>query len=163
MKTFTYAAFAMLAAVLPLDAAAAQWPEGAPLTYRFPGGGVRNANRQIGPFCCTGETVTIADIFGEPVGYIYFFDFAGGRNVGPNRSTATSVGILLSYVPPGRAPVVSRVSFDAAGWRPGTTRTLRVGDMTFVVAIHAAIDTSAGDSAFDMQSLRATVRVIGAG
>jgi hypothetical protein len=113
-------------------------------TFEFPGAGERNNNRAIGDFCCTGETATLRDSDGTPVGYIYFHDFAGGINVhgGLNektRSAATRFGILVSgpadadHLAEARAK--SSIEFSAAEMKPGLTRQTTAGALHFTATI----------------------------
>lgn len=66
-------------------------------SFVLPADGVRNDNKMIGPFCCTGRTITVQDRRGRPVGYVYFFAWEGqAYNVGPAASIFPSVKVLLA-------------------------------------------------------------------
>lgn len=44
-------------------------------TCTFPGGGQANNGGTIGDFCCTGETYTLKNLIGAPLGYAYFLNW----------------------------------------------------------------------------------------
>ena len=48
--------------------------------FVFPKDAERNHNRAIGPFCCTGRTLSIEHKdHDKPVGYVYYFSWGGGQ------------------------------------------------------------------------------------
>lgn len=52
-------------------------------TLRYPDDAVDNDNGYVGPFCCTGRTLTFESEDGYPVGYVYLFSWQGQAfNVG---------------------------------------------------------------------------------
>lgn len=65
-------------------------------TYYLPGDGVKNNNTQIGPFCCTGETVTVTSTKGENLGYVYFYDWQGQAYNVDDGSIYPNINILVS-------------------------------------------------------------------
>ena len=126
-------------------------------TIEFPGGGTKNNNGRIGPFCCTGETAIIHDIEGKPAGYIYFYDFSGAKILDANQSAASSVSILISS---GLSQTFFPVArFTAESWAPGTAATIQLDPLTYEVTIDPQLVTIDGHKYFDMGSLKATVHV----
>jgi len=126
-------------------------------TIEFPGGGTRNNNGSIGPFCCTGETAIIHDVDGKPAGYIYFYDFSGAKMIGADRSAASTVSILIGSA--SDQTLFPSARFAAENWTPGTTATVGLGALTYEVTIEPELVTIDGHQYFDMGSLKATVRV----
>lgn len=58
----------------------AQEPAGSTLAashFRVPDDAERNENQTIGPFCCTGSTLTVRHVDGYAVGYLHFFFWDG--------------------------------------------------------------------------------------
>ena len=104
-------------------------------TFVLPGDGAKNNNQSIGPFCCTGETVTVQSSSGSPLGYVYFYDFDGGYNVSGNRSAAKTIKILVSGPTDLSAPegsqVKDQVAFAAAGTHVGSSGTVVVGHLRY--------------------------------
>ncbi|GAA3894745.1 hypothetical protein GCM10022276_12340 [Sphingomonas limnosediminicola] len=130
-------------------------------TVEFPGGGTKNNNGVIGPFCCTGETAIIHDTEGKPAGYIYFYDFSGGRILDPSHSVASTVSILVSNgADPSTFPAAR---FAAETWAPGATATVVVAPITYEIGIEPDVVTIDGHKYFNMQSLKARVRVSSTG
>jgi hypothetical protein len=127
----------------------------------LPGSGVKNANRRIGPFCCTGETATVLDANGQAVGYVYVFGFSGGVNLG-GRAAVRTANVLVSGP---RADDVadqatSQVDFSAASWQEGTAVRVQAGRLTYVVTLtNADIVLVGNERAFDLESLHAHVEV----
>jgi len=106
-------------------------------SFEFPGAGERNNNRSIGDFCCTGETATVRANDGTPIGYIYFYDFDGGVNIG-SRSAAARFGVLVSGVSdPARpaARVRSAIEFTAKELKRGLTRQTKAGALRYTATI----------------------------
>jgi hypothetical protein len=126
-------------------------------TIEFPGGGTKNDNRAVGPFCCTGETAIIHDVEGKPAGYIYFYDFSGAINIGANQSAVSTVGILISSA--STQTMFPSARFAAETWVPGTTVMVELEQITYEVTINPQLLTIDGHKYFDMSSLKATVRV----
>jgi hypothetical protein len=107
--------------------------------FIFPGMGVRNENNTIGDFCCTGETATVLRADNVPVGYIYFYDFEGGMNLGNNRSTVTKLKILLSAAPTMQDVSSDRIKdmivFSGNEMVANAVRSKRVGALMYTVTI----------------------------
>lgn len=124
-------------------------------SFYFPGDGQRNNNEQIGDFCCTGETATVYTTSGDPVGYIYFYDFRDAYNVG-DTSIAGTFGVLVSgatsLVSPGSPRQQSAVSFLASEmWRDASRSTV-AGELSYTATILSAELTN-DRSAFYMNSV----------
>jgi hypothetical protein len=111
-------------------------------SFRLPGDGVPNNNQSIGPFCCTGETLTVRRADGNAAGYVYFYSFEGGFNISSNRSGATSMEILVSglaNMANANSPQQqSSVRFLASEMKPGVTRSTRAGGFVFKVTVAQA-------------------------
>ena len=107
----------------------------------FPGGGTRNNNGTIGDFCCTGETATILRSDNTPIGYVYFYGFKNGMNIGNNRSTATQLSLGVSATPDLQDATAPRLKdeivFDAAHMFVGAVQTKKVGALSYTVTILA--------------------------
>ena len=108
-------------------------------SFVLPQDGTPNNNGFIGPFCCTGRTVTVHRD-GVPLGYIYFYSWEGqAYNVGPDHSVAPDLQILLSglreVADPTSPQDQSAVSFLARELVPGTTRTAQAGGLYFTVTV----------------------------
>jgi len=136
-------------------------------TVHLPADGVDNANGTIGPFCCTGRTATIkAAAGGAPVGYVYFFDFREGYNVG-NTSVADWLGVEVSgadNLNAGAAAtqITGVVGFSASDMAVGKQQSARVGALEYTVTIeHADISTPIDGKQpyFDMGTIAVRVDV----
>ncbi len=124
-------------------------------TFVFPGDGQRNQNQAIGPFCCTGETATVATTGGTPVGYIYFYDFQDAVNVSGAESAARIVRILVSgasdFADPSGSQVRQAIEFIAG--KKGSGRTVVAGQLRFTATLERARLLKDAGSRFDMGSL----------
>jgi len=132
-------------------------------SFRLPGDGQKNNNQSIGPFCCTGETVTIQTNENIPVGYIYFYDFEDAVNVSPTKSAAGKIKILVSgpsrLSQQGSQQVKQQMVFAANNYSKGQTESVQAGELRFVATLeNAVVDGSAG-ARFDMTSFRVRVDV----
>jgi len=101
-------------------------------TCRLPGDGAQNNNQAIGPFCCTGETLTIRRRDGKAAGYVYFYGWKGQTyTVGGNRSFAPDIEILVSGLAdptnPSSEQEKSSVYFVACDMVPGASRSATAG------------------------------------
>ncbi len=136
-------------------------PELRKTSFAFPGGGEKNNNQAIGPFCCTGETATVASADGQPLGYIYFFGWQGQAYNQGNTSVAPSVEILVSGLADlsnPRSPMEkASVLFLASDG--GTRKTVRAGGLSFEVSLEAQSLPFNNQRYFDMSSIKATVDV----
>lgn len=66
--------------------------------FKYPDDAERNGNRHIGPFCCTGETLTIRGKNNTKLGYVYFFGW-GGQAYNTNKGAVfPSMEILVAGV-----------------------------------------------------------------
>jgi len=128
-------------------------------SFAFPGGGERNNNHSIGPFCCTGETATIRSANGQPLGYIYFFSWQGQAYNCNEGSRVPSVEILVSGLADLSNPD-SRMEKTSVLFHPkaGTRKTVRAGGLSFDVSLEAQSPCHA-EGYFDMKSIKAWVDV----
>jgi hypothetical protein len=93
----------------------------------------------IGPFCCTGKTVTITARDGETLGYAYFYDWKGSAyNVG-STSYATDFDVLVAAKETGAldaaAVLKGDLDFDAHQLKAGTSKSVEVRDLVFTVDV----------------------------
>ena len=107
-------------------------------SFRFREEAQPNSNGSIGPFCCTGRTVTVRREDGGPVGYAYFFGWKGqAYKTSPNSSKAPDIQILVS----GLANLAdlnsesrgNAICFSAQEMSPGASRSARAGLPRFLV------------------------------
>jgi hypothetical protein len=130
-------------------------------SFRFPEDGQPNNNGRIGPFCCTGRTVTIKKTDGNPVGYAYFYSWTGqAYNTSPKSSAAPSINILVSSLADlsdtNSPSQQGSISFLATEMLPGASRSARVGGLEFKVTILEATQVNLnGGTYFDMGSVKA--------
>lgn len=130
--------FGIALAVFGSVDAAAQQRQPQQLSFDLPADGAPNNNRAIGPFCCTGNTATIFDQFGAPLGYVYAYGFEGGINV-DRAGYAERMGVLIS----GAADLASTASAqarneiisNAADLAPGRVAYGSAGGLYFTVAV----------------------------
>jgi len=141
------------------DSFAAITPKQRLTSFAFPGGGERNNNRAIGPFCCTGETATIRSENGQPLGYIYFYSWKGQAYNVKGGSVVPSVEILVSGLADLSEPG-SRMEKASVLFLPdaGTRKTVRAGGLSFDVSFHAQSPCNT-DGYFDTNSIKAKVDV----
>jgi tetratricopeptide (TPR) repeat protein len=129
--------------------------------FSFPGGGRQNMNGTIGDFCCTGETGTILNSGSEPIGYIYFFGFEGGMNLGNGRSAASKLRILLSGAQntndTSSPRLKDEVDFSGSELRPGFAKYQTVGALRYKVIIVSL--EKYGESWFMMDNIKVEVDV----
>jgi len=132
-------------------------------SFRFPEEAQPNNNGSIGPFCCTGRTVTVRRADGGPVGYAYFFAWKGqAYKTSPNSSKAPDIQILVS----GLANLAdlhsesrgNAICFSAQEMSPGASRSARAGALDFKVTILEATQLNGGKY-FDMGSVAAQLDV----
>jgi hypothetical protein len=139
------------------DPLAASSPKHTVTSFVFPGGGERNNNRSIGPFCCTGETATIRSEDGRPLGYIYFFSWKGQACNVKGGSVVPSVEILVSGLVDLSNPDSQMEKASALFHPEGETRKkVRAGGLSFDVSISAQSPCNSEDY-FDMSSIKARV------
>lgn len=106
--------------------------------YQFPGGQSNN-NSTIGDFCCTGQTITISNYAGKPLGYAYFFSWNGnaynlpdGTSIAPNFEIGISGADNLEG---NGTRAISKVFFPAESNIIGATRTVKIGKLEYKVKI----------------------------
>lgn len=130
--------------------------------FEFPGAGVRNNNDTIGDFCCTGETATIHTAQGAPAGFIYFYGFSGGVNIG-KRSAAKRFNVLVSGIcdpaQPASARVKNSIDFVAGELKPGLTRKAIAGALEFTVTTQDVQFLDQSHSRFWMDTIKIKVEV----
>ena len=129
-------------------------------SFRLPDDAQPNNNGTIGPFCCTGRTVTITRYDGVPVGYAYFYGWNGQAYMCGGRSVAPSIEILVSALSnltdPNSESRQGSISFLAKEMSPGASRSARVGALEFKVTILQAKQVNfRGGTYFDMGSVAA--------
>ena len=134
--------------------------------FNLPGDGVKNRNKRIGPFCCTGETVTVPTKSGDPAGYVYFFDFpGGGKRVGSRsvaRNFAVGVSGLAILSDPKSKQIEQWLRFTADELKRGAAKTARAGQLEYKVGIQDAQTTSLGGKTYYyMDSVKIVVGVRG--
>jgi len=132
-------------------------------SFRFPEEAQPNNNGSIGPFCCTGRTVTVRREDGGPVGYAYFFGWKGqAYRTSPDSSKAPDIQILVS----GLANLAdlnsesrgNAICFSAQEMSPGASRSARAGALEFKITILEATQLNGGKY-FDMGSVAAQLDV----
>jgi len=130
-------------------------------SFEFPGDGQKNQNQTIGDFCCTGETATVQTNMGSALGYIYFYDFRGGINVG-NSSAAEDFSVQVSGArdpgKPNSEHVRSSILFQASEMTPGTQKQTTAGILRFTATIEGANITNIPGK-YMMDSVRCRVDV----
>lgn len=148
-----------------LSSAAAELAQSMPFaSFVLPQDGTPNNNGFIGPFCCTGRTVTVLRD-GTPLGYIYFYSWEGqAYTLGPDHAVAPDLQIGLSglreVADPTSPQEQSTVSFLARELVPGTTQTAQAGGVYFTVTV-LAVSLEAVDQQpyFDMGTISVGVEV----
>jgi hypothetical protein len=134
-------------------------------SFELPGDGERNDNRRIGDFCCTGETATVQNDAGAPVGYIYFYDFPGGGINLPDgiHSIAGKFSLLVSGISDpnraGSARVKNSILFDAGEMTAGNRKQITAGALSFTVIIEDAKLEHSSATKYFMDSVRCKVEV----
>lgn len=125
---------------------------------KLPDDAVSNNNKAIGPFCCTGKTMTIRDRENNPIGYVYFYSFPSGNIIGDS-SYAPSADIYISAAPTygsNDPQIQSNVSFTVDDMEQGKVKTVSVGALTYTLKItHADILIQGKTKLFNMNTLRA--------
>ncbi len=106
--------------------------------YQFPGG-QNNNNSTIGDFCCTGQTITISNYAGKPLGYAYFFNWNGdaynlpdGTSIAPNFEIGISGADNLEGT---GTRTTSKVFFPYYDNVIGATKTVKIGKLEYKVKI----------------------------
>ncbi len=99
-------------------------------TFTFPGAGEPNRNAAIGPFCCTGRTVTIRRTDGSIAGYVYFYAWTGqAYNIGKSSGFPT-IDLLISD-----GHEQGKIQFDASEAEPGVLHSVTAGKLKFVARL----------------------------
>jgi hypothetical protein len=130
--------------------------------FELPADGQPNQNHSIGPFCCTGVTATVRGPGGQAIGYIYFFGFDQGVQIGPN-AYAMQASILISGAVDLAQPsnqTQSEVDFQSSEMAVGVAKSGSAGALTFAVTV-AAVDIVQfdGQPHYDMGTFRVSVDV----
>jgi hypothetical protein len=112
-------------------------------TFVLPGGGKKNENKQIGPFCCTGETATVLSTRGEHLGYVHFFFWDGQAyniadySIFPNIKISVSGAADLAN--PGSTQQESSVLFRPGDFAAGKNkRVTRAGQLCYAIELERA-------------------------
>jgi len=133
-------------------------------SFSLPVDGVPNANGYIGPFCCTGVTVTVDGTDGSALGYVYFFGFTNGVNAPDDMSYAQDLSILISGVPsiddPSAPQVTGEIDFAASAMQAGVSKSGQTGALLYRVTLtHVDIEPVDGQPYYDMGTLTVSVDV----
>ncbi len=133
--------------------------------YQFPGGQDNN-NATIGDFCCTGQTITVTNLGGKPLGYAYFYGWQGqaynlpnGTSIAPNFEIYISGTSDLDGVAPRQTSTIFFADFDNV---IGRVKTVQVGKLQYTVKIleiSYPTGTPYADTHFNMGSLKVAVTV----
>jgi hypothetical protein len=132
--------------------------------FRLPGDGETHENKQIGPFCCTGETAIVRRSDGQPVAYIHFYSSKGrAQNVrGVMVVPELEIGLssLRSIADLQSGHQLGVVSFPASELVAGASRVASVGGLHFKVSVQAAKhQTVDGKTNVEVPSVVLTVSV----
>jgi hypothetical protein len=134
-------------------------------SFELPTDGAANDNGPIGPFCCTGHTITVTTTDGYPAGYAYFYSWKGQAYNTGTGSIAPDVSIeiagLADVHDPASKLVKSEVDFTAAEMEVGAQKTASAGQLAYTVTIETVtlVPESEGDPYFDMGSLAVRIDV----
>ncbi len=110
-------------------------------TFVFPDAGEKNNNNQIGPFCCTGRTVTVRNLENEPIGYVYFYSWEGQAMTlsAENRSIAPDLKILVSSLAdlndPYSEQIEGYIAFSAEDMMNKPVRNTTVAGLNYTAKI----------------------------
>jgi hypothetical protein len=130
-------------------------------TYHLPDEGKDNQGSMIGDFCCTGKTVTVFSDQDQVLGYLYWYDFAGGVILSKTSSAAESVGLLVSGITgaPGSERIKGKITFTPADI--AREKAVTVGKLRYRATLEktARVDTTAGKKFVMDDNLRFTVHV----
>jgi hypothetical protein len=112
-------------------------------SFRLPEDGTMNNNKKIGPFCCTGWTAIVRGPDDRPVGYIYFYGWAGqAYNCGHGKSIVPDLIVLVSglaNLTDSNSPMEkSQVQFTAAKDPTGTNKSTEAGALRFNITLEKA-------------------------
>ena len=120
--------------------------------FQFPADGQTG---QVGPFCCSGRTVTVRARDGAVLGYAYFYDFGPAYNQG-DTSYSTSFAILVADAEGNER----RIEFEAKDVYRSDTGSAQVGELVFVVMVtHVDLKSSPDQRVFDMGTLTVELSV----
>jgi hypothetical protein len=133
-------------------------------SFRLPGDGIRNNNKRIGPFCCTGWTAIVHGPDDRPLGYVYFYGWAGqAYNCGKGKSIVPDLIVLVSglaNLTDSNSPMEkSQVQFTAAEDSMGTVKSTDAGALRFKVTLEKAEVEMRSRPYFSMGSLGVRVDV----
>ena len=112
-------------------------------SFRLPEDGTMNNNKKIGPFCCTGWTAIVRGPDDRPVGYIYFYGWAGqAYNCGHGKSIVPDLIVLVSglaNLTDSKSPMEkSQVQFIAGKDPTGTNKSTEAGALRFDITLETA-------------------------
>ncbi|MFO0548661.1 MAG: hypothetical protein U0271_09750 [Polyangiaceae bacterium] len=132
--------------------------------FLLPDDAEQNDNGSIGPFCCTGRTVTVETKSGHEAGYAHFFFWDGQAFSDDKTSYAPNVIIdiaALADVEDETSELLqSRIFFDGNELAVGESRSQQVGAIIFTATVEE-VDTYTfdGESYFDMATLKMSLTV----
>jgi len=111
--------------------------------FVLPDDATPNEGRPIGPFCCSGRTLTVTTDDGTVAGYAYFFDWEGqARQVSDEVSAFPNLHVLLSGredpTDPGSAQVTSSVLVPAGTRWIGKDFETTVGGLRYRIRVTEA-------------------------
>lgn len=158
--TFLVLAFPLLLTACPGSVATTPVPGLLERTsFELPADGAPNDNAYIGPFCCTGHTVTVQATAGYPAGYVYFYTWKGQAYTNGTKSFAPDVSIEiagLADVHDAKSPMVeSEIDFTTSEMAIGAQKSGKAGQLEYTLTIDAVDLVPWSDSTeyFDMGSL----------
>lgn len=134
-------------------------------SFSLPKDATPNNNGYIGPFCCTGRTVTVFTTDNQAVGYIYFYSWHGqAYNIDSTHSIAPDISFLVSgasdLANAASSQQQSSINFMAAKMTAGASRSGQAGRLSFTATIqNATLETFSGQTYYDMGSVTATMSV----
>lgn len=129
-------------------------------TFTLPEQGKSNNGGTIGPFCCTGETATLLNQGGKPLGYAYFFGWKGQAFNSSHGAYYPDLQLLVSGATdasdPSSSQVQNEIDFTAAELKPGFSRTTKAGGLAFTATVES-VDKTADGQNFYKASLKVDV------
>jgi hypothetical protein len=113
-------------------------------SFSFPGDAEPNDNNAIGPFCCTGQTVTVNHKDGYAVGYVYYFNSHGQAFIGPTEDSTIypnleiEVAALEDAANPDSPMIEGNVVIHPAGHSEERVYEVAVGQLVYSFTLHGA-------------------------
>jgi len=160
LRAFPLLVFPLLLAACPSSVETTSEPGLLERTsFELPTDGADNNNGSIGPFCCTGHTVTVEATAGYPAGYVYFYGWKGQAYTSGASSFAPDVAIRIAGLAdvhdPKSTMVESEIDFTADEMDIGAQKSGEAGQLEYTVTIDAVdlAPASGGVAYFDMGSL----------